>query len=124
MPEEQDPAPTEDEAKGEVTNEEPNPEKPVYKSNPKHSEPWQPGRRGTLCDKSVRDIAQNLLDDSTLVGETRYAVHDGRAYCAREHETGVWHGHPTGWEKVPAKLRRQWVKEHRVKKRDIDKYWK
>ncbi len=100
----------------------PEPTKPVYEANPKHSEPWQSGARGRLCEKNVRPMAQKLLDESTLYDGARYAVHEGHAYCAQRHQTRRWHGYPTGWRNVPAKLRTQWVKADRVKKRPIDKY--
>ena len=38
-----------------------------YESNPKHSDPWQRGRRGSLCPKEVRPIAEKLLEGSELV---------------------------------------------------------
>ena len=37
-----------------------------------------------------------LLDGSELVESRRYAVYDGKAYCAREDRPDVWHGHPVG----------------------------
>ena len=94
-----------------------------YESNPKHSEPWQRGRRGSLCPKEVRPIAEELLADSELVESKRYAVHDGRAYCAQEHRPGVWHGYPVGWKVVPPELRGRWRKQNRVRSRDIRQYW-
>ena len=94
-----------------------------YESNPKHSEPWQRGRRGSLCPKEVRPIAAELLDDSELIGGKRYAVHDGRAYCAQEHRAGVWQGYPVGWKVVPPELRERWRTQNRVRSRDIRKHW-
>src|SRR4051812_4103726 len=96
-----------------------------YVPNPKHEEPWQRGRRGSLCPREIgRDLAQRLLDGSELLGEKRYAVREGRAYCAQQDGAGGWHGYPVGWKEVPSKLRTRWEKkEKRVKKRDIDRYW-
>ena len=96
----------------------------VYESNPKHSEPWQRGARGSLCERDVRPLASELLKKSVLSGKMRYAVHDGKAYCAKEHKPGRWHGHPVGWREVPTKVVANWVKEKRVTKREIDKFWK
>ena len=42
-----------------------------YESNPKHSESWQRGRRGSLCPKETRRIAKELLDGSELVEAKR-----------------------------------------------------
>ena len=95
-----------------------------YESNPKHGEPWQQGARGTLCPKEIdQATARRLLMESELDGSKRYAVHEGRAYCAQQHGEDVWHGYPVGWRKVPEKLRLRWQKEGRVDKRDRDQYW-
>ncbi len=95
----------------------------VYESNKKHSEPWQSGARGSLCNADVRPVAAELLEKSVLVGKKRYAVHNGMPYCAHEHQAGRWHGHPVGWKEVPPKLLLQWKKEKLVTKRQIDSYW-
>ena len=92
-----------------------------YKSNQKHSEPWQRGRRGSLCPKEVRGIAAELLDGSELVETRRYAIHDGKAYCAQEDRPGIWHGYPVGWKEVPHQLRLRWRRQRLVSNRDIKK---
>ena len=95
-----------------------------YESNPKHNEPWQQGRRGALCPTNVdRRSAERLLADSELSGNARYAVHEGRAYCARQHGNDVWHGYPIGWKEVPEGLRRRWLREERVRRRDVKRHW-
>lgn len=95
----------------------------VYESNPKHREPWQAGKRGSLCPPAVRPIAESLLQGSTLWEGKRYAVHDGKAYCAQEHRPNRWHGYPVGWVEVPPKLVRQWVKDGHLTKRDRGRFW-
>jgi hypothetical protein len=57
------------------------------------------------------------------MGEKRYAYHEGKAYCGKEHQPGRWHGWPVGWVEVPEKLRTQWVKGGKVKRQDIERYW-
>lgn len=52
----------------------------------------------------------------------RYAVHDGKAYCAQEHLPGRWHGYPIGWNEVPPKLAIEWEKQGRVTKRERKRY--
>ena len=94
-----------------------------YESNQKHSEPWQRGRRGSLCPKEVRGIAAQLLAGSELVDAKRYAVFAGRAYCAQESRLGVWHGYPVGWKEVPPRLRLWWRRQGRVRNRDIKQNW-
>lgn len=95
-----------------------------YESNPKHKEPWQRGRRGTLCPRDVdQALAERLLADSEQEGGKRYATHEGRAYCAQQHGVDVWHGYPVGWCEVPAKLRLAWKKAGRVRRKDIKRHW-
>ena len=95
-----------------------------YESSPKHKEPWQRGRRGVLCPREIdAERARQLLADSEPVGDVRYAVHGGRAYCARQHGPDLWHGYPVGWIRVPERLRRRWMDEGRVRRRDIRTHW-
>ena len=94
-----------------------------YESNPKHSEPWQRGRRGSLCPTEVRRTAAELLAGSELVEARRYAVYGGKAYCAQEHRSGVWHGYPIGWKEVPPALRVRWRRQQLVKNRDVRQNW-
>ena len=94
-----------------------------YESNRKHSEPWQRGRRGSLCPKEVRESALELLKNSELDGDKRYAVHQGRAYCARQHSEDAWHGYPVGWVEVPEYIRRKSLRHGQVSRRDIRSNW-
>ena len=67
-----------------------------YESSRKHKEPWQRGRRGALCPKEIdEELAYRLLAESELADDVRYAAHDGRAYCARQHGQDIWHGYPS-----------------------------
>lgn len=93
-----------------------------YESSPKHR---QPGGWRSLCPKAIDPrTAQALLSGSVAVGNKRYAVHDGRAYCAHEHGGDVWHGYPVGWVAVPESLRRAWLAEGRLQRQDMRKNWK
>ena len=95
-----------------------------YESNPKHRQPWQRGRRGSLCPETVGlKAARGLLSASEPVGDKRYAVHEGRAYCAQEHGAGAWHGYPVGWREVPESLRRMWLAQGCLRKQDVRKHW-
>jgi len=91
----------------------------VYESNPKHKLPWQAGARGSICPADVHPLAQRLLDESDLVDNRRYATHDGRAFCARNHAKDSWHGYPVLWREVPEVLRRKWLGEGKIKRRDL-----
>ena len=95
-----------------------------YEGSRKHREPWQPGRRGTLCPNHLdQSIVQWLLEESELVGNKRYAVYEGRAYCAQQDGNDRWHGYPVGWVEVPERLRRRWLNEDRLRRRDIRNHW-
>ena len=95
-----------------------------YECNPKHKQPWQRGRPGSLCPESM-DLAtaQALLSASEPVGGKRYAVHEGRAYCAQRHGDDSWHGYPVGWREIPKSLRRTWLAQKRLQRRDVKKHW-
>ncbi len=94
-----------------------------YEPNPKHKEPWQRGRRGSLCPAFEAKALAKLLRESVLDGTKRYACHEGRAYCAQEHAAGRWHGYPVGWKEVPPGLRGRWRKEGLVQRRDVKTHW-
>lgn len=94
-----------------------------YATNRKHSDPWQRGRRGSLCPKEVRPFACHLLNVSETDGAKRYAVHEGKAYCAQEDRRGTWHGYPVGWVDVPERLRRKWTADGKVTRRQIRLNW-
>src|SRR5271156_2527949 len=92
-----------------------------YEPNPKHKLPWQLGRKGALCPKWSHDQALSLLKQSlpALKGNRRYATINGVAFCAQEHRPGVWHGYPIGWDAVPTKISKQWVKDGKVTRKQI-----
>lgn len=95
-----------------------------YESNPKHREPWQRGKRGTLCPQPVWTLAKQLLQNSVVHGRQRYAIHDGRCYCAKEHAPDCWHGHPVDWIEVPAPIVNGFVRAGTLSRRDKRKHWK
>ena len=95
-----------------------------YEANPKHKEPWQRGRRGTLCPTTLdQTLVQQLLEESEPVGNKRYAVYQGRPFVARQHGKDTWHGHPIGWVEVPESLRRRWLTEGRLRRRNLQEFW-
>jgi hypothetical protein len=97
----------------------------AYEPNPKHKEPWQRGRKGSLCPKNlvIKDTLRLLREESVVCGQARYAIHCGRAFKATSNHQGVWHGWPVGWVEVPEYLRLQWRDEGKLKKRDMNRYW-
>lgn len=95
----------------------------VYEGNPKHKNPWQPGRKGSLCPSAMSIQPQKLLEQSILLDGKRYATCDGQCFCAQEHEPDRWHGYPVGWHEAPEQLRRAWKDEGKIRKNDINKFW-
>lgn len=95
--------------------------------NDKHKHPWQRGRRGSLCPKDMAtDLGQHLLDTSEPTPgkeEPRWSTDGTRAYAARRHADDRWHGHPAAWKEVPESLRSRWVRDGRIAKRDVRRYW-
>lgn len=96
-------------------------------ANDKHKHPWQRGRKGSLCPRHLTPAdAQRLLEDGeTTLGrlEPRWATDGERAYAARQHREGSWHGYPTAWKEVPSMLVQRWIDGERVSRRDVRKYW-
>ena len=100
-------------------------EKLLYEGNPKHREPWQPGRRGSLCPKEISiEQAQALLLESHEFKGSHYAVHEGRLYEARDNNHGRWHGYPIGWVEAPQPVRVHFEKSGLVKRHDLKRFWK
>lgn len=90
-----------------------------YESNRKLKEPWQPGAHGSLCPSDVHPVAQKLLDESDLLGNKRYAVYERKPFCAQQHAEGRWHGYPIMWREVPEPVRRKWLSEGKIVRRDL-----
>ena len=51
-----------------------------YSGNPKHNDPFQPGRKGSRCPTGPKgitlDVAQELLEHSEVSGKRRFAIYD------------------------------------------------
>jgi filamentous hemagglutinin len=95
-----------------------------YQGNPKHKEPWQPGRRGTLCPPDIiLGRARQLLEASVLQGRVRYSADKGRAMCARPDNAGHWHGYPIGWHYVPHDVIKELLARNAVAPREVRDYW-
>lgn len=97
------------------------PMEPIYEPNPKHKEPCHHGKSGTLCPRWSWDIAQAILEESDLIGQSRFAVRDGMAFKGHEHAPGKWHGHPVAWNEVPTRLLNKWIRAKRITRRDVRK---
>ena len=97
----------------------------IYAGSPKHKEPWQRGRRGTLCPSWSRSKAQEIFDASipSNDGNARFGVYDGWAFAAREDGTGVWHGYPVAWNEVDTVIVNDWIRQKTVKRSQVNRRW-
>jgi hypothetical protein len=94
----------------------------VYEPNPKHKHPYQPGRKGSLCDLDITpEEAHAMLDRSVPEpdGKRRFATRNGRAYAGREHRPGRWHGYPVDWREVPPEVIRSFLDSGQIRRRDM-----
>ncbi len=69
---------------------------------------------------------QQLLDESVPEsdGRKRYAACDGRPFCAQSNgPPNVRHGYPVNWEEVPSDIRREWLAEGRITKKNLRDHW-
>lgn len=100
-----------------------------YEPNPKHKNPWQRGRKGSLCPSDIDESdAAAMLEGSVLEGEKRYATRDGKAFCAQKHRDppngeALWHGYPVGWKEVPEPIRREWRAQDKVTRSQVKDFW-
>jgi hypothetical protein len=94
-----------------------------YERNPKHKEPWQPGRKGAICPSWSHSHVQQLLESSIQVGKKRFATLNQLPFAAQEHGKNVWHGYPVSWSEVPYTVRKSFVDAGLVKKSSIRSYW-
>jgi hypothetical protein len=88
----------------------------IYEPNPKHKEPWQRGRKGSLCPSMPLALVRSLLANSMPHGNKRYACYQEQAYCAQEHAQGRWHGYPVAWDEVPPQIKNAWIAQEQVTK--------
>jgi hypothetical protein len=97
-----------------------------YEANPKHKEPWQSGRKGSLCPTRIDEMQRDaLFAASVAVGQIRYATDGEKAFAAQQHDAAadLWHGYPVGWKEVPESLRREWVHAGHVRRRCVRQHW-
>lgn len=103
----------------------------TYRAKEKHKEPWQPGRKGTLCTLGLDPdahaellrFAAQLVADGAECGPVRYNHFRGRAYAARRRTDGSWYGYPVGFREVPQPIWRRWVAEGALRRAEVQRWW-
>ena len=115
--------------------------RPAYRGNSKHKDRPVRGIKGTLCPEwTHRTAAAGLSNDALAlaweeteafrlfaaaildVNGRRYATARGIAFEAQSTEDGTWHGYPIPWNDVPNALRRRWLKEAKVTRRELKRF--
>ncbi len=70
-------------------------------------------------------MAQALLDRSEPMGQKRVATEGGIAFVAQRtypDERNVWHGYPEAWDQISVDIKRRWLSEGRVTRRDLRRW--
>lgn len=100
--------------------------KRIYEASPRHCEPITAQNPGVKCPHMTTSAAQKILDSAEPVGKSLQATHNGIAFVARKTRTTdageVWHGYPEAWDKIDLKLKRSWLKQGLIKRKDLRKY--
>ena len=118
---------------------EPTLSQPTYVGSPKHKNRPVRGPKGTLCPEWTHQTPHAGLGDDVLVhpwdqteasrlfnaalidstSGRRFATARGIAFEAKSTADGTWHGYPISWENVPDWIKRQWIAELKVTRREI-----
>lgn len=100
--------------------------KRIYERSGRHSEPITAQNPGVKCPPMSYSDAQKILDSAERVGNTLQATHAGVGYVARRtritKDGEIWHGYPEAWDKMNLNLKKRWLKQGLIKRRDIRKY--
>jgi hypothetical protein len=94
----------------------------TYRASEKHCEPLTAQKPGTKCPRWSATRAQELLDQSEPMGEKRIATYQGLAFVAQYGNDGTWHGYPEAWDKIDGAVRRRWLAEGRIQRRDLRRW--
>ena len=98
----------------------------LYEASPRHCEPITAQNPGVKCPKWSASVAQELLESAEPVGETLQATRNGIGFVAQRTRTTndgeIWHGYPEAWDKMDAKLKKQWLDAGFVSRRDLRTY--
>lgn len=98
----------------------------VYEPSPRHCEPITAENPGVKCPDWSTAIAQELLETAHPVGSTLQATRNGVGFVAQRtrttEEAEYWHGYPEAWDRMDPRLKRQWVQDGLVSRRNLRTY--
>lgn len=97
--------------------------KRIYEPSPRHCEPITADSPGVKCPPWSAAIAQELLDEAKFVGSALQATRNGVGFVGRltleRPEGQVWHGYPEAWDSMDPDLKKRWLAEKVISKRDL-----
>jgi hypothetical protein len=116
---------------------------PTYRGSSKHKNRPTGEQKGSLCPEWThvapdggfgtdayrhdwsRTKATTLFAEADVEPKTgrRYATERGIAFEAKSTADGTWHGYPIPWENVPNAIRLAWVKNGKVLRSDIKRFF-
>ena len=100
--------------------------KRIYEASPRHCEPITAENPGVKCPPWSAAVAQELLNRATLVGGALQATKNGVGFVGRltiqNAEGQFWHGYPEAWDNMDPNLKKHWLNENVITKRDLRTY--
>ncbi len=98
----------------------------IYEPSPRHCEPITAETPGVKCPPWSVAVAQELLNKAKLVGGALQATENGVGFVGRltleTAEGQVWHGYPEAWDAMDPDLKKRWLAEKVISKRDLRTY--
>ena len=100
--------------------------KRIYEPSPRHCEPITAQNPGVKCPRWSVGIAQDLLEQAQIVGNTLQVTRDGVGFIGRftrNTEDGqIWHGYPEAWDVMDPDLKKLWLEQNLISRRDLRTY--
>ena len=100
--------------------------KRVYEASPRHCEPMTADNPGVKCPPWSVAEAQGLLDAASPVGRSLQATRGGVGFVARitrrTEDAEVWHGYPEAWDRMDVALKRRWLADGSITRRDLRRF--
>lgn len=98
----------------------------IYQASPRHCQPISAENPGVKCPAWSPALAQELLDGAERVGNALQATRDGVGFVGRltldTFDGQIWHGYPESWDMMDAELKKRWLSEKLISKRDLRTY--
>jgi len=98
----------------------------IYEASPRHCEPVTAQNPGVKCPSWSVSVAQKILESAEPVGKTLQATYDGVGFIARKTRTtdegDIWHGYPEAWDRMDIELKKRWLREDRIRRKDLRNY--